>query len=251
MLAFPFAYFYHSRLRHGRIAYHAIYEWSSALLIAALFGDGNWAVDLVRTVLCYGAFISLYEIGYLANDYYSVKWDSNPRSRGPQVAKSTLATWVSTRLLAFACVTKALGFASDPAWYVFFVSLALTFAAHDLTRKVEVKCLTFLWLATYRFTAPTFFVVAGEERQSLLAAGFVLYAVFRLFGYLESKDVLQLPQRKSPWHRIAFYLLPVPLSALLWLDGHSLMFPVLNIYFLATTCAGLVWDWSRAEKGRQ
>lgn len=212
LLCLPFFYAYHSRYKEN-FRFYLIIEYLPALVVAALFGKFPLLQSLALCLGSFLAFISLYEIGYLVNDYVSIRWEGKPRLRGVVAAgPSLLLLWSISRLLVFWLVSSLLVSYAGPIYWGFYLFLIVVFAAHNLLRRIDLKVCTFYWLSVFRFLAPNIWVVDEHNFLSLLAAGTILYSGFRLLGYFESKDVLKLPNRKSNEFRLFYYLLPVPLG---------------------------------------
>lgn len=235
LLCLPFSYAFTSRYKDD-LKFYLLIEYLPAVLISIVFGRFSTVANLACCGLSFLAFISVYEIGYLVNDYISVRWEGNPRLRGSIEAGPLLfSLWCLVRCLAFWGISRMLQPAVGGAFWGFYVFLVLVFAAHNLLRRKEIKICTFYWLSLCRFVAPTLWLVKGEHFASLLAAGAILYSGFRLLGYMESKRLLNLPNRKSSSFRLAYYALPLPLAGLiLYFQGLS-PFPILSAYY--ASCA--------------
>jgi len=239
LLALPFCYFAKTRLT--QVSFHAMYEWLSAALVVLLFGAQDPAGNLATAFLCYLAFIALYELGYLANDYYAVRKEASPRLRGPQATPGLLALWVLVRLAVFAAVTVATGHGHDLEWYGFFAAIMAVFAAHNLLTRRELKALSFSWLAVFRFVAPMLFVVRPVYLPMLWLSAVVYYANFRLYGYLDSKDLLDMPGRKSESFRVLFFVFSLPLALLLSRQPGGELLLFLSLYFACCAGAGVLY----------
>lgn len=237
----PFSYFARTRLLQGSAVFHISFEWGAAILLAGLFGvDGLNSVWTAGFV--YLAFISIYEIGYLGNDLIATRFETEPRVRGPQEATWWwLVPWIGSRLATFAGVTVYLGWAAaSPNWWLFFASLCIVFTLHNLFRDNSLKSVTFIWLAWFRFVAPVFFILVPSQRMGIIFGGGLLYAMFRLFGYLDSKGVLNLPKRKDIRFRAAFFTLPG--SAVVATIGlpEAVGFQALVVYFVTVAMVALL-----------
>lgn len=228
LLLLPFSYAFFSRYRFD-LRFHFLVDFIPSFLVCVFFGEGFFLNDLTKAALCYGAFISVYEIGYIVNDYISVKWETDARQRGPAPAEGGMLTaWVLSRLTCFWGSTKCLGDLADYFFFGFYLFLVLVFAAHNLLTRKELKFCTFFWLSVCRFVAPTFFILSDANRLSMLVAATVLYSSIRGLSYLESKGLLAMPGRKSPSFRLILYVMPIPLAVAL---GWS-PFMLLSLYFL-------------------
>ncbi len=239
----PFTYFANTRLLKGSIAFHVLFEWVAALLLVSLFGIFGPQESVQFAFGAYLAFISLYEIGYLFNDLVSSRKESSPRLRGPQgVSMGWVAAWTVSRLSAFAFLTVQLNMMENAGWWLFFLAMLLVFGAHNALKDNEAKAATFLWLAWFRFLAPVIFVVQDSQRMGIAFGAAALYAGFRLFGYLDSKGLLQMPGRQSMKFRALYFT--IPLSAVLaTLSYHEAGgFRVMSLYFFFIAACAFVFQ---------
>lgn len=243
----PFSYFFNTRLRQGNVLFHVIFEWLAAAIVVALVGRDDPIQSLTLAFLCYLAFISVYEIGYLANDLFAAKNEENARLRGPQDASLLwIASWVVVRLVTFGFLTSVLG--ASIAWWSFFVALAIVFALHNVLADRELKSATFLWLAWFRFVAPIIFVIQDSQRMGVALAAAMAYAAFRQFGYLDSKGLLNMAGRHRPQFRLFFFLMPLVGALALWPYEQAFGFVVLAIYFAIAATLGTIITELRAPR---
>jgi hypothetical protein len=235
----PFTYFYATRLSKGALAFHMVFEWMAAALLVVVFGTGGTVASMGQAVLCYLAFISLYEIGYLVNDLFASRKEAGGRKRGPQGAGGGwVAAWMVARLMAFIFATALLGKLATPEWWSFFLALCVVFALHNGLTDREFKAATFLWLAWFRFMAPVMFVVQEDQRLGIGLAAAMTYASFRLLGYLDSKGLLTMPGRQRPGFRLFFFLMPLAGGLALWPYDGAQGFMVLTVYFALAAVLG-------------
>ncbi len=237
----PFSYFLNTRLRGGSLAFHAIFEWLAAIIVVLFVGDATPSQALVAAGLSYLAFISIYEIGYLVNDLFAAHKELRGRKRGPQSARGGwVAAWFASRLASFALATGLMGALAAPGWWSFFAALCAVFALHNSLTDREYKTATFLWLAWLRFMAPLIFVVQDSQRLGVGLGAAMAYAAFRMFGYLDSKGLLQMPGRQRPGFRLFFFLMPLAGSLALWSYDGARGFLVLTGYYAIAAALGTV-----------
>jgi hypothetical protein len=247
----PFVYFLETRLRHSSIAFHVVYEWGAAIMLACVVGLKAPGAAVVMAAYCYLAFISLYEIGYLVNDLYSARREAGGRRRGPQGAGTAwVACWVLVRLAVFLAVSFSSGLWKVAGWWLFFAGLCMVFALHNLWSDRELKVATFLWLAWFRFLAPIAFVVEPGELMGVAFGAGMIYAGFRLFGYLDSKGLLAMPGRHRPQFRAAFFMMPLAAVIPLFQFQHTRGFIVLACYFAAWPIIGSMTTILGKGKGK-
>lgn len=245
----PFTYFLNTRLRGGSLAFHVIFEWLAAAVLAITIGTTNPAGALLLALGSYVAFISLYEIGYLVNDMFAAKREDDGRKRGPQGAPlHWVLSWFLSRLFAFLAITIIMDQLVSVEWWLFFFALTLVFAMHNLLEDREMKAATFQWLALLRFMAPVLFVVQDSQVPGVGLAASVAYVAFRTYGYLDSKGLLQMPGRQRSEFRIFFFFMPLVGVVVLWPYESALGFIILSCYFAVVAFFGtLVRLVSRRE----
>lgn len=235
----PFTYFMHTRLRGGSVSFHLVFEWLAALLLAVTIGATSPAPSLLLAFGSYLAFISLYEIGYLVNDLFAAKKELGGRKRGPQgVSNLWVGFWFGSRLLVFLGITVLMGRLISPEWWSFFLALALVFGLHNVLQDREMKSATFQWLGWFRFMAPVMFVVTEDQIPGVGLAAAVAYVAFRMFGYMDSKGLLDMPGRQRPEFRLFFFLMPLVGGLALWPYDAAEGFIILSSYFALAAAAG-------------
>ena len=235
ILLLPFAYFWTTRLSKGSLAFHALFEWLPAILVVVALGSSRPRQDLLGAFLSYAAFISVYELGYIANDLLVARKEEGGRERGPQTpGRVWIGSWVATRLGVFGLCTLAFDQSGNPAWWLFFMALGLVFTLHNWLDDRELKVATFTWLAWFRFMAPVMFVVQDMQRMGIGLAAALGYVAFRQLGYLDSKGLLNMPGRQRSGFRRLFFLMPLAGAAAL------LPYDEARGFVLVSACWGLL-----------
>ena len=235
----PFSYFWATRLRGGSISFHLLFEWLAAVVVVVALSPDSPLDALCIALLSYAAFISLYEIGYLANDLFAAKSEADGRLRGPQgTPLPWVMAWVLVRVSVFLLITHALDKTDDVMWWGFFGGLAVVFAMHNHLRDRELKAGTFLWLSWYRFMAPVMFAVPTAYLPGIAFACAITYSTFRQFGYLDSKGLLVMPGRKRPVFRWTFFMWPLLAAAVFAPVAEAKGFVVLVAYFAVVASIG-------------
>ena len=211
----------------------------AAVVLALAVGAAGPAQSLTTAGLSYLAFISLYEIGYLVNDLFASRKEAGGRQRGPQGAGGMWVTaWFVSRLVVFMFATVLMGKLAALEWWSYFAALCVVFALHNGLADREFKAATFIWLAWLRFMAPVMFVVQDTQRLGVGLAAAMAYASFRMFGYLNSKGLLQMPGRQRPGFRLFFFLMPLAGTLALWPYDGARGFMVLSGYFALAAALG-------------
>ncbi|WP_290525574.1 hypothetical protein [Alcanivorax sp.] len=235
----PFNYFYLTRLRNGSILFHLLFEWLAAFWLVALLGAGTIGENLLSSIISYLAFISIYELGYIANDLHSAKREVDGRRRGPQDASIFwILLWVICRITVFFVCTILLEKLLDSDWWLFFVSLIFVFLMHNFLNDREAKTTTFAWLAWLRFMAPLIFVVRSDQVIGIGLAAAIGYVAYRQLGYMDSKNLLLMPGRKRTGFRLFFFLMPLVGVAVLWSYTNAQGYFLLTSYWAAVAAAG-------------
>lgn len=246
VLLFPFAYFYTTRLSKGALAFHALFEWLAAAWLVAMVGASSIAQDCLMMVFAYVAFISVYELGYMANDLRAAGQESDGRRRGPKGASTPwVMSWVLARIAAFFAVTAVLDQWRQPGWWLFFLVLAAVFTLHNWLDDRDLKTSTFAWLAWFRFMAPVIFVVQDSQRMGIGLAAAMGYVAFRQLGYLDSKGLLKMPGRKEPAFRRFFFLMPLFGITALWPYSEAQGYALLTAYWAVVALLGTLRSIAR------
>ncbi|MFY8037048.1 MAG: hypothetical protein ACOVMQ_07770 [Cyclobacteriaceae bacterium] len=215
----PFFYFQKTRLNNAKaFIFHGAYEWVPVFLLAFYYFPA--IRTLADVLLYYVAFISIYEIGYLANDQHA-HTEAEGRKRTEKLAGWHIALFVSVRLAAFLVVTVVEGQFSSGWWWGWYGLLAIQFFIHNQIQIRSLKSITFSFLAFIRFLSPIFMLIPAVAISTLLLPIFLNYVLFRLFTYLDSKDFLKNFDRKSGAYYRGFYLLIVPFSIIVAVLMHT------------------------------
>ncbi len=190
-------------------------------------------------MLTYTAFISIYELGYMANDLHAAKNESDGRRRGPQAAaRLWVAAWVLFRALTFVVVTFVLGQLLQVAWWMFFIALAGVFFVHNCLDDREMKTGTFAWLAWFRFMAPIVFIVEDSQRMGIGLAAAMGYVAFRQLGYMDSKGLINMPGRQRHVFRRFFFLMPLGGGVALLPYAEARGYVLLTLYWAIVAVIG-------------
>lgn len=230
----PFTYFWKSRLKGLKDwVFHGWNEWIINLLI--LFLASNFAIysSIIKFVIGYLGFISFYEIGYIFNDFYAVKKEANPRLRfGKYVVPSlVLITWILIRIAIFTYFLSYFNFNLNIVF--FYCGLGLVFVLHNVLISKALKTFTFLQLALFRFWAPVFFFIPKDLVATLLPIVFFYYAFNRTLTYMDSKNLLQLPERTSISFRLNSSLILLVFTMFWSYFVSSWLCLIVSLYFLS------------------
>jgi hypothetical protein len=206
----PCTYFWRSRLTGKKdFLFHFWYEWLICVLLLAYNYDWNILLAVKNFFLGYFAFISIYELGYLANDIYAVRNEENPRLRIKNFnpSNSTIGIWVIFRLLVFAAIAYYLGVLGNNTWWFFYAGLAVVYYLHNVITNKQLKLATFFQLAFFRFFAPIFIFLKPELWHLVLLPVLIDYVLYRSLTYMDSKGLLNMPDRPLIKFKINYYFL--------------------------------------------
>lgn len=241
-ISLPFVYFYVSRIkRPSALLVPAFSEWLLGLLILMYFNyEPKHAFEIYLTG--YLAFISFYEIGYIFNDFYSVKLEENPRIRHEYVKKEWVTIWVILKFLFFLFFSYLLGYFRLFDYWFFYFALLISFLLHNIIRNKELKIFTFLNLAFLRFFAPIIFAVKSDEFLRIVPGVFLSFLLYRVVSYMNSKDILLMEGREKVSFKLGYYSILLILSALISYMSHFPETIYINLYFIAGWLALLVFQ---------
>lgn len=232
----PFSYFAQSRLKQIRdLLFHAYYEWMLNIILLLYLTDASIIVAFQQFLLCYLSFIAIYELGYLYNDVESVRFDPNPRRRIKDFNPTNiqLLIWSMVRLATFGGVTYYLGFYDQWEWWGWYAVLIVAYALHNTYKNKQLKPFTFMNLAMIRFFAPIFMFLPQEETPILACAILLNYVLYRTLTYLDSKDLVNMPDRTKASFKVQYYLLMSGISLLLFILSSHVLVLYVNLYYLA------------------
>jgi hypothetical protein len=231
----PFSYFFRSRLQAVKdIVFHFYYEWLLAFLLLFYFSNYNLWLSAEQFVLAYFAFIAIYEIGYLGNDVYSVRHETDPRLRVKNFNPSNLqlTLWIVFRIAVFLSISHYLNLLDNYIWWTFYATIVLFFYLHNVLKQKELKTFTFINLAFTRFLAPIFIFLSAEQLWMIVPSVLVCYVLYRTLTYMDSKKLLNMPSRTKPVFKLNYYLLIGGVSLLLTIMVNSCIPILINGYYL-------------------
>jgi hypothetical protein len=230
----PFFYFLVTRISGLRdLAYLAASSLLPGLWLVWRLGEYGPIEAIVRFALGYLAFIAIYELGYFLNDAWDARRRPSGRQRIPFVwGVVYAATFVALRLVAWPAIGWATGWLWSPLWLAAFGALILAFGQHNVISAAALRSATFVQLSTLRFVIPVLPSIAPESVAAVIAAALLFYTYFRFLSYLESKDLLQMPDRRAGSFQLLQTLMLTPLILFLaYTSGLAVIFE-LWVYFV-------------------
>lgn len=205
----------HNTLRD--FAYLVATQWLPGIWLIFRLGDGGLGSSIVLYMIGYLAFISIYEIGYLANDTWDA--DKNPDSRRRFSCDVTLLyiiIFISLRLALWSFITiyypSSFGLMN---WLMLYGALVVVFSVHNIVNLNYLRMGTFLQLCAIRFLAPVIYGLQSNNFLIIMIVCWLFYINFRYIVYLESKGFLIMPQRKYPLFNFSQIIILCPFVILL------------------------------------
>lgn len=217
LLAFiPFGYLATTRLKSFRdLAYLIATSWVPPLWILVRV-EGSGPLDAtVSFLLGTLAFISLYELGYLANDAWDAARHPDGRQRAPfKPGVASAALFTAIRLVVWALLAVRTGWLHEPLWIAGQIALIAVMALHNGLTSAALRLASFSQLAVLRFCLPVSALLSASGWAVALASALILYLPLRLLAYADSKNLLAMPERKQRYFAVLSIALCLPLVAL-------------------------------------
>lgn len=231
---FPFGYFLKTRLNTlSAVLFHGYAEYLLGVLLMIYAGIAPLQA-LVNFIVAYLAFIAVYEIGYIVNDFISVRYENKPRKRLSNWEPSTtlIYLWIAIRVVVFLLLTWWLHQFGSSLWWTYYLVLAFVFYLHNVLKRKEYKVFTFMSLAILRFYAPLFPFLDTAFLTTTINGILLFYVFFRTLTYIDSKDLLMMPSRTSFDFKTVYYLILLPVSLLISFMSGMYLVLWMNLYFL-------------------
>lgn len=247
LLLVPSLYFFATRMnRVLDIIYLVATSYVPAYWILARLSDLTPPEAGISFLLGYLCFISFYEIGYFFND----TWDSLRQQGGrrriafsPGAAYSAL--FVVVRLATWGGVAYLLGWFANLVWLACYLALAVAMLQHNLILSSAYRAASFYQLAVLRFVCPIAAALPREHFISAVLPALLLYAYPRFMSYLDSKELLTMPERRQPTFGIVQITMLAPFVALLAYIFESSVLLEILAYFMVVFGAFSVIGRSR------
>lgn len=157
----PFYYLFHSRLgaRQDKISWVLVHPLP-VIYLSITASELPWAVALVAAICGLVAFQSLYEIGYIHNDVFTVKTETQPtlrlHAREAQEIERLAVPIVVIRLVMFVSLallaTGWLGISRLTAFAFVAAVVMVAFLIHNLNRS-RINVASYAFLAAGRYAA--------------------------------------------------------------------------------------------------
>jgi len=222
----PFAYYATTRARRAReLPYLVATSWLPAIWLLWRLSELGAAGSIQAFATGYIAFISIYEIGYLVNDAWDARRSPQGRKRLDfQLTVPFVLSFVAIRLAVWIVVGMITGWIGNAIWLAGYAVLIVAIAQHNIVQSNSLRLVSFYELATIRFLLPIIASLSAPALPAAIITALLLYVFPRFLGYMDSKGILNLPQRGEP--RFGF-LLMLSLTPLLIYASYMLRTTVL------------------------
>ena len=109
-----------------------------------------------------------------------------------------VAAFVFIRLAAWVALAVLTGWIGDPVWLAGHAALAVSIVLYNLIPSGSFRVGTFFQMTCLRFVLPVLAAMPPDGIYPLLFASVFYYIFFRFLSYLESKELLEMPDRRLP-----------------------------------------------------
>lgn len=244
ILLVPFFYAFFSRMRGLRaFGFNAVTLWTPGILLTSLVLDDFSGKTISNYFAGYFIFISIYELGYLMNDTLGLRHDETPRRRiAVDFSIAFYVLFFISRLLLVLAISLWIGVLSSLWFWALLGILSLAILAHNLVIRQEIKPATFFQMSLMRFSLPIFIPTAMEEGLIVLAVGSLFFVFPRFLTYMDSKNRLNIPERKQPNFLVRVYFAFFPVVLLISIASGEKLALLIWVYF--TSYAGFVFAGS-------
>ena len=194
----PGAYFVQTRIEGPRALLYTIGTsfipawW----LLVRLAGEPPMSA-IGTFALGYLAFISLYELGYLANDLLDARRPGERQRCAFTAGPVYVLLFTVLRLGCWAGIGFATSWIADALWLSGHLAMVVVFALHNLIESPAPRSATFVQLALLRFILPILGALPAMALPLALLLALLLYVYLRWLAYLDSKSLLAMPARKD------------------------------------------------------
>jgi hypothetical protein len=223
------------------VAYFTASQVLPTVWIVYRLSDLTLSASLQQFAAGYFAFISIYEIGYLANDAWDAARDPNGRRRLPfAVDAPFVLLFVGIRAAIWTAIGVGSGWIFDTTWLAGFACLAVVFGLHNFIPSGAIRSATFLQLAVLRIVLPALGAIGSANLVLAVLVSTFLYAYLRFLSYLDGKKLLIIPERRNPLFPLSQIAIFVPMAAFISVATSQSLFLELSIYFLAVYGANVL-----------
>jgi hypothetical protein len=213
------------------------------ILLVLVFYNKDLTYVLPRFLLAFIAMYCVYEIGYIFNDTYTIKFEDNPTYRLEEQERMIVERWanilISVRVLIVIICSAILKFMGVENLLVFIVMLGLldvSYALHNFFRSVS-NVYTIFFLLVFKYCSiPVLFMPLDDYTLYFAMLVFAVPVIRTIeFAAKPSYGIKIFKRYNNDTFRVYYYGIFVVLSAILWIvvDIRFLHMFVLFTYLLA------------------
>jgi hypothetical protein len=125
-------------------------------------------------------------------------------------------------------------------WLAGYAALAIALAQHNLIASPALRITSFFELSVLRFVLPVIGALDGAHYLETTLAALLFYTYLRYLSYIESKGVLDMPERRAPAFQLKQTLMIAPLVGWVALLSRSTVLVELLAYFCVVYAAWAV-----------
>ncbi len=216
LLCIPYFYTFFSRTKSVRdFVVNAATSWMPAIILIFCLAEASFVESVLWFLLGYLLFVSVYEIGYLANDSYGLLNDPTPRDR--LKLRPTLPFvmfFVLIRIFCFLLIAFSIDVIGSWFFWLLYILLCFVLVAHNIIDRLEYKFFTFFQLSVFRYSLPVFPALFINDKLNFLSLVMILgiftFTLPRFLTYLDAKGRLNLPERKNKGFLLFSLLVMIP-----------------------------------------
>jgi len=196
---FPFGYSVFTRFNTPRdFAYLVATQWLPGIWLVYRLSENDLLDSIVVYAIGYLTFIAIYELGYFLNDTWDAKRLAGFRNRLPfAVGPGYAAVFFLLRISLWVAISIHFELITSLYWLSAYSALAIVFLIHNVLEQPHFRIASFVQLAYLRFTIPILFGIGIEDFLLLFFICSIFYVHFRSLAYLDSKEFLQMPERRN------------------------------------------------------
>lgn len=239
-LLVPYLYTVQTRTSSTRdILANATTSWVPGIIFVLILTEATIGEAIAYYFLGYLSFVTIYEIGYLANDTIGLRNDSAPRDRlGRDVHARFHILFTGIRLAIFVGISLATGLLNDISYLVSYGALVAVILAHNLVEQVPLRFVTFLQMSAMRYFLPIYaaLLILGSQSGAILVfcTGVFTFTLPRLLTYMEGKGRLDVPERSATDFHLKTALMTFPAITLLFALSHENALLFVWLWYCAT-----------------
>ena len=204
---FPTLYWYLTRQRNPLLLFYDFFLCYILPILFIIHIDVNsissfLPLNYFTVYVFWLGFISVYEIGYVQNDFYSIHIEEKPSLKTSSLKKSDIIKFVLIRLIVFIfCVSLLFLLTNNTHFvcsYIIFTTLIFTiFSIHNTISYIPLRVITFFLLNLGKiFIFSLFGIISGRFPFLLFPFGIIM-ALYRLLIYVRKKDIIMAKMKDA------------------------------------------------------